>query len=203
MGIHLVLGGARSGKSAYAEQAALSAAERMGAAPLYVATGVATDPEMAERIARHQKNRAGAFGLQERPVQLPDWLRTAGRGHPVLLIDCLGTYLGNELHAQGESATEDGLAELAAQLGSAAAAHPGAVFVVSNEVGAGIVPANPLARLYRDVLGRWNAQFAAVAQDVTLMVAGIPVALKRGGQSLAFAAQGGFPPTPGPSGGLS
>lgn len=201
MGIHLVLGGARSGKSSYAERTALSAAEREGALPLYVATGVATDAEMAERIARHRKNRAGAFNLLERSVELPDWLRTVGRSHPVLLLDCLGTYLGNELHARGDSATEDELDELGGELCSAAAVHPGAVCVVSNEVGAGIVPAYPLARLYRDVLGRWNARFAAAAQDVTLMVAGIPVALKRNGQYAVIAAAEGDWPVRGQSGG--
>lgn len=180
MSIHLVLGGARSGKTHFAEQAALSESSLCGLPVTYVATGLAIDDEMQARIERHKELRSPHFQLLESPRDLPAAVqceKAATSG--VLLIDCLATYLGTLLYDRGESVS---LSELLAEGQRVLAAlrdYPHAVFVVSNEVGSGIVPIYASARLYRDVLGLWNSEFAAAAGAVTLLVAGLPVPLKR------------------------
>jgi len=163
----LVLGGARSGKSRYAEWL-------IGAYPppwLYVATAEAKDEEMAERIAAHKARRGAAWQTVEAPHALIEALSRAPAG-AAILVDCLTLWLAN-LMEQGA----DIEAETAA-LKATLTKRPGPVVLVSNEVGLGIVPDNALARRFRDLQGRLNQDLAAQAARVVMMVAGLPVAVK-------------------------
>lgn len=167
-GLVLVLGGARSGKSAYAERLV----EMSGLEPVYVATAEARDPEMAERIAMHRARR----GLNWRTIEASDGVEDAlraetGEGRAVL-VDCLTLWLSNlmlrdaDVEARGNS------------LRDAAATAPGLRVFVSNEVGLGLVPDTPLGRKFRDAQGRLNQAFAAAADTVVFMAAGLPLTLK-------------------------
>jgi adenosyl cobinamide kinase/adenosyl cobinamide phosphate guanylyltransferase len=160
----LLLGGARSGKSALA----LRLAEDSGAPVVFVATGEALDDEMRQRIERHRAERAADWRTVEEPVEL----RTALDALPedaCAVVDCLSFWVANLL--------ERGLDAAAVEAEAAAAAHSAAARValtiaVSNEVGLGIVPSTPLGRAYRDLLGRVNQAWAARAERVGLVVAG-------------------------------
>ncbi len=175
--ITLILGGARSGKSAYAEQLA---AQHEGAV-LYVATAQAWDEDMASRIAVHQAQRPNHWRTLEAPTDVGQAIRTAPPAD-VILIDCL-TLLASNVIAPLDT-SEQAVADRALQaeidaLCEAVATAPKAHWiVVSNEVGLGIVPAYPLGRLYRDALGRANQRLAAIADEVFFMVAGLPMAVK-------------------------
>lgn len=162
----LVLGGARSGKSAHAESL-------IGAGPaVYVATGQAGDDEMAARIAHHRERRSADWTTVEEPLALVAALRQWARpGRPVL-VDCLTLWASNLLLAGRDMASET--AALTAALRQAA----GPVVLVANEVGQGIVPDNALARQFRDEAGRLNQAVAAIAHRVVFMVAGLPMVLK-------------------------
>ena len=163
----LVLGGARSGKSAHAE--ALVAA---GAPPWhYLATAEAGDAEMAARIARHRARRGDGWITREVPRDLAGALDTTPAGQP-LLVDCLTLWLSNLMLAEGDVAAES------ARLAAALAAPRGRWVAVANEVGLGIVPDTPLGRRFRDAAGLLNQRVAAAADHVVLMVAGIPVQVK-------------------------
>ncbi len=162
----LVLGGARSGKSRYAESL-------IAATPppwTYVATAEAGDAEMAERIAAHQARRGSNWQTIEAPHDLPVALRTS-RGRPIL-VDCLTLWLSNLLLA------DDNIDEETALLEQALAAGSAPVVLVANEVGYGIVPEHPLGRRFRDLQGILNQRIAAQADRVVLVVAGIPLAVK-------------------------
>ena len=159
----LVLGGARSGKSRYAEQL-------IGARPaLYLATGEARDGEMRERIEAHQARRGANWTTREAPLDLLSALRVADR--PVL-VDCLTLWLSNLLG--GAFDPEQETRTLVETLPSL---HVPVVFV-SNEVGLGIVPDNKLARDFRDHAGRLHQEIAAVANRVVFVAAGLPLILK-------------------------
>jgi adenosylcobinamide kinase/adenosylcobinamide-phosphate guanylyltransferase len=161
----LVLGGARSGKSRYAE--ALVTAEP---APwTYVATAQALDAEMGERVALHQERRGEGWATVEAPIDLPQAI-AAAQG-PVL-VDCLTLWLTNLMLAESDRTA----ACLA--LEAALREREGMVVLVSNEVGLGIVPDNALARAFRDEQGRLNQRMAALAETVVLMVAGLPVRVR-------------------------
>lgn len=165
----LVLGASRSGKSRFAERLALGTS----LAPVYLATAEARDEEMAARIARHRHDRAAAgWTTIEEPLALVPALSAAVAADAVVLVDCLTLWLSNLIEA-GRDVEEDGAA-LAAFLGHAA----GPVVLVSNEVGAGIVPMNPLARRFADAQGRLNQIIAAAAANVVLVAAGQPLRLK-------------------------
>jgi adenosylcobinamide kinase/adenosylcobinamide-phosphate guanylyltransferase len=166
----LVLGGQRSGKSRYAEGVVAAS----GLAPVYLATATAGDGEMADRIARHRARRGAAWTLIEEPLDLVGALRSAARPDACVLVDCLTLWVSNLLGC-GRTAQGEGERLVAALAGLA-----GPVVLVSNEVGAGIVPANPLARRFADDLGMVNQIAAAAVDDVVLMVAGLPVFVKRG-----------------------
>ena len=162
----LVLGGARSGKSRYAEGL-------VAALPppwVYVATAEAGDHEMAARIRAHRSRRGPSWQTIEAPRDLPAAL-AACEGMPVL-IDCLTLWLSNLLLADADIDTEIGSLERAL----AEAAAP--IVLVANEVGSGIVPDHPLGRKFRDLQGLLNQRIAARADRVVLMVAGLPVAVK-------------------------
>ncbi|MBW7921530.1 MAG: bifunctional adenosylcobinamide kinase/adenosylcobinamide-phosphate guanylyltransferase [Rubellimicrobium sp.] len=164
----LVLGGAASGKSAFAEGLLLGS----GFAPVYVATAEARDAEMTARITRHRAARAGrGWRNIEAPRDLPGALAGVAAGEAVL-VDCATLWLTNLLLADADLDA----AEVA--LWPALATVPGPVVVVSNEVGAGIVPENALARRFRDVQGGFNRRLAARAGLVVAVMAGLPLALK-------------------------
>lgn len=164
-----VLGGARSGKSRYAEDALRA----KGPGPwLYVATAEAFDDEMADRIARHRADRGEGWITVEAPHDLGATLRAAaGRGLPVL-VDCLTLWLSNRLLAGADLAAES------ADLVEAMAGLRVPAVVVSNEVGLGIVPDNALSRAFRDAAGRLHQLVAARAGRVVLTVAGLPLVVK-------------------------
>jgi adenosylcobinamide kinase/adenosylcobinamide-phosphate guanylyltransferase len=174
----LILGGARSGKSAYAQKLA---ADR-GRAVLYVATATAGDEEMASRIASHRAERPAHWRTLEAPTAVGDAIRANAEGVEVILIDCLTLLASNVLmvlpepvvEAKAEAALE---AEVAGML-AAYAASSSEWIVVSNEVGLGLVPPYLLGRIYRDALGRANQRLAAAADEVLFMVAGLPLPLK-------------------------
>ena len=163
----LVLGGARSGKSAFAE----SLAREQGRG-IYIATAERVDEEMASRIEAHRARRGASWRTVEAPLELPEAIRREGTLQTRLLVDCLSVWLGNLMH-HGRSvdlARED----LIDALRSAA----GPVVLVANEVGLGIVPDNPMARDFRDHAGRLNQSIAALAQRVYFVAAGLPLTLK-------------------------
>lgn len=168
--LSLILGGARSGKSRHAEAAA-----KAGGLPcVYVATAEAGDAEMAERIARHRARRGADWATIEAPHELPDVIAAQSNGMRTLLVDCVTLWLSNRLLAGADLEAET--AALLAALGRAR----GRVILVSNEVGLGIVPDNALARQFRDAQGLCNQRIAAVADEVVLMAAGLPLRLKGG-----------------------
>lgn len=166
--IHLVLGGARSGKSRYAQ----TLAEAFAGDLVYVATGQAFDTEMAERIAEHRADRGARWSTVEAPLELPATVSAESRDGRLLLIDCLTLWTSNLMHAGRDVAAES--ARLVAALNGAA----GPVILVANEVGLGIVPDNALARAFCDAAGRLNQSIAATADAVTFVAAGLPVSLK-------------------------
>ena len=163
----LVVGGARSGKSAFAERLVTA----NGCARRYVATAEAWDEEMRERIALHQHDRAGDWTTVEAPLDLPAALALCEPGEAVL-IDCATLWLTNHLLADHD------LPAQTESLIDALAACPAPVVVVSNETGWGIVPDNALARRFRDAQGRLNQRLAAEAALVVTVIAGLPLVLK-------------------------
>jgi adenosylcobinamide kinase/adenosylcobinamide-phosphate guanylyltransferase len=167
VGLTLVLGGARSGKSRYAESLIA------GLPPpwVYVATGEAGDAEMAERIAAHRARRDAGWQTIEAPYDLAGALASVPIRAPVL-VDCLTLWLSNLMLAEADM--DNAIAALEAQL----AHHEGSVVLVANEVGSGIVPDNALARRFRDLQGTLNQSIAARAGRVVLMVAGLPIIVK-------------------------
>ncbi|RWK62575.1 bifunctional adenosylcobinamide kinase/adenosylcobinamide-phosphate guanylyltransferase [Mesorhizobium sp.] len=163
----LVIGGARSGKSAHAERLVTACPSPWA----YIATAQAHDDEMRERIALHRSRRDEGWTTIDAPLDLVGAIEALPDGRPVL-IDCLTLWLTNHMLAERDIEAEcRGLADVLSR-------PRGPWFVVSNEVGQGIVPDNPLARRFRDAAGRLNQQVAAVAGTVLLMVAGLPLKVK-------------------------
>ena len=167
----LVIGGARSGKSAYAEKLALDMAATGEA--LYVATAEALDPEMAERIRRHRARRGERWRTVEEPLELADALARHARPGQPILVDCLTLWISNLMGAGRD------VGEAAAGLGRALARLQPPVILITNEVGQGIVPENALARAFRDHAGLVNQQMAAQAESVVFIAAGLPLTLKQ------------------------
>lgn len=162
-----VLGGARSGKSVHAE-----ALIEMHPAPWhYIATAQVFDDEMAERIALHRHRRGGDWRTVEAPHDLADALNATADGTPVL-VDCLTLWLSNRMLAEADVERE------CSQLAETLSRPRGPWVVVSNEVGLGIIPDNALARRFRDEAGWLNQKIAAAADEVVLMVAGMPMKVK-------------------------
>ena len=173
--INLTLGGARSGKTAFAETECLAGA---GAAkPFYLATGQAFDDEMQDRIDRHRKIRADRFETIEEPLDLAGPIAALPAGR-VMLIDSIGTWITNLMLAESDidAAVEDVL--------DALGKCPGHVVIVSDETGLGIGPDNAMARQFRDHIGMFNQQVAAMANRVVLVVAGQPLIIKDDGLSM-------------------
>jgi adenosylcobinamide kinase / adenosylcobinamide-phosphate guanylyltransferase len=165
--IILVLGGARSGKSRYAEWLIATYPQPW----IYVATAEARDEEMAGRIAAHRARRAAGWQTIEAPHDLASALRAAPPDAAVL-IDCLTLWLSNLLETERDIEVE------MARLQETLTERAGPTVIVSNEVGLGIVPDNALARRFRDLQGNLNQRLAAQAARVIMMVAGIAVAVK-------------------------
>jgi adenosylcobinamide kinase/adenosylcobinamide-phosphate guanylyltransferase len=165
--ITLVLGGARSGKSRYAE----SLIQALPSPWIYVATAEAGDAEMAERIAAHRARRPNGWLTVEASHDLHAALATEPM-HAPLLVDCMTLWLSNRMLAQADIDRE------IRALAPAFRRRTGSLVLVSNEVGSGIVPDNALARRFRDLQGHLNQTLVAGAQRVVLMVAGIPLIIK-------------------------
>ena len=171
-----ICGGAKSGKSRFAQ----NLAEALPAPRLYVATGEARDEEMAARILRHQQDRGPEWLTREEPLALATVLRESNGHFGVILVDCLTMWLSNLLTRQ--EADLDGEKR---QLREVLQGMITPVIMVTNEVGWGIVPANPLARRFRDAAGGLHQEIAALADAAALVVSGLPLYLK-GEQRLNF-----------------
>jgi adenosylcobinamide kinase/adenosylcobinamide-phosphate guanylyltransferase len=169
--VTLVLGGVRSGKSRYAQQLA----ERESRV-IFVATAKVSDDEMQRKIDRHREERPADWITVEEPLELVQVLAQRGQNCDVMVVDCLTIFAANLLEAEGDdrNAVDQRVEALCEALKSARCS----VVLVSNEVGSGVVPAYPSGRRYRDLLGELNQCVARVADDVVLMVAGLPLALK-------------------------
>lgn len=163
-----VLGGARSGKSRYAQARAEAIAGRL----IFVATAEARDAEMEERIARHRADRDARWMTVDAPYELPAAIDAHGAADTVLLVDCLTLWTSNLLLAERD------IDAATANLCAAIARFEGHILLVANEVGLGIVPDNALARAFRDAAGRLNQKVAATADEVVLVTAGLPLTLK-------------------------
>ena len=165
----LVLGGARSGKSTFAEQLIGDS----GLVRVYLATATAGDDEMRSRIAHHRVQRGSGWTTVEEPLALVDALTREAADGRAVLVDCLTLWLSNLMLAERDPETE--ARRLAQFLG--AAKHP--VVLVSNEVGLGLVPETRLGRSFRDAQGRLNQIVAATVPNVVFIAAGLPLWLKR------------------------
>lgn len=182
--IVLVTGGARSGKSSFAEQLIAG----IGADIAYIATAQSLDEEMADRIAKHRLQRPSSWQTIEAPTRPSAVIAGEGHAFSAILLDCLTVLMSNRMLAhsmdwdqptvaQLNAAEEDVMAEIDAII-AAAAESPADLVAVTNEVGYGIVPIAPLARFFRDCAGRVNQRMAAAANEVYLVVSGIPIRIK-------------------------
>jgi adenosylcobinamide kinase/adenosylcobinamide-phosphate guanylyltransferase len=167
----LVIGGCRSGKSSHA----LQLAEKVSDRRLFVATCVPHDDEMQARVDRHQQERSNAWKTLEVPVDLAKVITIHGPSTDVMLVDCLTLWLNNLLM---ENLNTQEIRKQIDDLATSVRNAKCALILVSNEVGAGIVPENPMARLYRDLAGWTNQAMANVCNKVIWTVAGIPVTIK-------------------------
>ncbi|MBF0469058.1 MAG: bifunctional adenosylcobinamide kinase/adenosylcobinamide-phosphate guanylyltransferase [Desulfamplus sp.] len=171
--ITLVIGGCRSGKSGHA----LCLANQItGNRKIFMATSVPTDNEMEDRVTKHQKERGGQWITCEVPVDIPSRIAQISRSADVILVDCLTLWVSNLMFNDFD---EDRISKMVEELQNALADADSPVFLVSNEVGAGIVPENALARKFRDMAGMVNQKIAQTADRVIYMVAGIPMTIKQ------------------------
>lgn len=166
-----VLGGARSGKSRYAQ----ARAEAAGGSPVFVATAEAFDDEMRARIARHQADRDARWRTVEAPRDLPAAIDALNAEDAVVLVDCLTLWVSNLLLAEAD------IPRAGRELCDAIVRFEGKLILVANEVGLGIVPDNALARAFRDAAGQLNQSVAAAVEEVVLLTAGLPLTLKQRG----------------------
>ena len=178
----LLLGGARSGKSSFAEKLAAEDGEKV----LYVATAEAGDEEMKERISEHRLSRPSTWRTLEASTRVGSSIRNLFNNEEVVIIDCITLLVTNIILREVEnpdtidikSAEEAVIAEIEGLI-ACMDTIKASFIIVSNEVGLGLVPENRLGRLYRDILGRANQRLAEYADKVYLMVAGIPVVIKQ------------------------
>jgi adenosylcobinamide kinase/adenosylcobinamide-phosphate guanylyltransferase len=185
----LILGGARGGKSAFAQALAARRSERV----TFLATAEAGDEEMRARIEQHRVSRPGHWLTIESPSCVAEAASKAARQSEVILLDCLALLVSNLLLAEGEdyAAAEARVDRELADLLAAYQAGAASLIVVSNEVGMGVVPASPLGRVYRDLLGRANAQLARAADEVYVMVAGLAMEIKASGLAITWELENG------------
>ena len=173
-----ITGGARSGKSNFAEKMALS----LGKSVAYLATGQPLDKEMDYRIKKHKTKRPTEWETYEEPIEVSELVSSLGRKKEVILIDCLTLLVSNLLlreknKAENPQGEEKILLEIE-KLTEISYQVPAQIIIVSNEVGMGLVPDNPLGRVYRDILGRANSIIANKADEVFMMISGIPLKIK-------------------------
>lgn len=177
--IILVTGGSRSGKSDHARVTA----EALPGPRVFVATCPVVDEETAERIRRHQRERAARhWDTIEEPLKLAETIRRS-QEYGVILVDCLTLWINNILYeadGRGQTVREHDMEAKSAELVDACSVFQGTVVLVTNEVGWGIVPENALARRYRDLVGRCNRIIARAADEVVLVACGIPMWLRKG-----------------------
>ncbi len=175
--IILITGGARSGKSSYAE----AVAKKFSGSRLYIATAPVFDAEMAQRVERHQQQRKNdGWDTIEEELQLSTVIAAADH-YDTILVDCLTLWINNLLYAaerEKYSISEDDIAEKCRELEQVCHKFNGHIIFVINEVGLGIVPDNPLARCFRDLSGRCAQNIAKFADQVVLVACGIPLVLK-------------------------
>ena len=168
--IQLILGGARSGKSRYAEQLAVATQKPV----VYIATATASDAEMAERIAHHQQQRPADWRLRECSLDLIDTLFEESQKDQTILVDCLTLWLNNQLfHFPNQS-----FANLFDALIESITSSKAEIIFVANEVGLGIIPLGEISRTFVDEAGRLNQRLAQVADQVFFIAAGLPLQLK-------------------------
>lgn len=171
-GCMLVLGGARSGKSRFA----LDLCNGLQKKRIFLATAQALDPEMKERIKRHQEGRGGEWITVEEPVNIVQQIRSFDSEDTVILLDCLTLWLNN-LYMQYDEDQQSFGKQIDNLLGQLSLIR-GVIVIVSNEVGMGIVPGDRLSRRYRDDAGSANQRIAHLARKVVVVMAGIPLVLK-------------------------
>jgi adenosylcobinamide kinase / adenosylcobinamide-phosphate guanylyltransferase len=169
--ITLVLGGARSGKSRWAQKQASRFSQ-----VTYLATARASDSEMREKIARHRRERPSTWRTVEVSTDLPGTIRSESAGADILLIDCFTLYVANVMRPGKKSDGHN--SSRVHELRDAIYSSSTSIIAVSNEVGSGVVPAFRSGRVYREMLGQLNQEVAAIADTVILMVAGIPLPVK-------------------------
>lgn len=174
MTTHLILGGARSGKSAYAEKLALES----GFAVTYIASAQIYDAEFGARIQHHKNRRPTDWGLVEEPHFLAATLKRLAAPNQCLIVDCLTLWLAQWLCADCNPPKESSWQAEREALLAVLSTLPGTVILVSNEVGMGIVPLGEINRQFQDEQGRLNQAVAAVADKVTFVAAGLPLVLK-------------------------
>lgn len=167
-GATLVLGGARSGKSAFAETLVADS----GLEPVYIATGRVWDEEMRQRVDAHRARRGAAWTTVEEPLELAAAIETEARAGKALLVDCLTLWVTNLMMDERDLESAFGAVLIAIHTASCP------VVLVSNEVGLGIVPDNAMARAFRDHAGRLHQNIAAIAAEVYFVAAGLPLKMK-------------------------
>jgi adenosylcobinamide kinase/adenosylcobinamide-phosphate guanylyltransferase len=180
--IHFILGGARSGKSRFAEQQVLELAKKKNKSAVYIATASAIDTEMEERISKHQSDRDSSWQLIECPLALAEKMTTL-ENHNVYLLDCLTLWLNNQLYAKHDVESSEQRQHLQSETDKliatlSALASDQDIVIVSNEIGLGVIPLGESTRLYVDYCGWLNQGIAQLANKVTLITAGIPLCLK-------------------------
>jgi len=169
--IYFITGGARSGKSAFAEKLAGDIPGKRA----YLATAQALDAEMVARIEHHRLRRGSAWDTYEEPLAIAELLKKLSGRYEVVLLDCLTLWLSNIMARTGSN---DEISARVDELTSGLRDFAGACIVVSNEVGLGIVPDNPLARRFRDLAGMTNQRFARTADEAYFLAAGMPIKIK-------------------------
>ncbi len=175
MAVHLVLGGARSGKSSFAEAQVIDLSDNR--VKHYVATAIAFDDEMKKRIKHHQISRGNSWVEHECPTQLPE-LVAQFTASDVVLIDCLTLWLNNVIYNDGNDITEQEIQHTVERLVLALERSSATILLVSNEVGLGVIPLGEVSRLFVDHAGWMNQAIARVAEKVTFVAAGLPMPLK-------------------------
>lgn len=171
-GCMLVVGGAKSGKSSFA----LRICNALNKKRIFLATAQAKDNEMEKRIRHHQQERGSGWQTQEEPLRIIKAIQDQAGQDSVVLIDCITLWVNNLYMEYGDDrrSIEIEMERLVDQLSET----NGTVVLVSNDVGSGIVPDNPLARIYRDDMGILNQRIARIARKVVTLIAGLPMVLK-------------------------
>jgi len=171
--IIFIIGGARSGKSSFA----LNEASKIKGQKAYIATAEALDSEMKERIEEHKKNRGDTWDTYEEPIKISTVLSDIKDRYSVIVVDCLTLWLSNVMHNNLNTEKEiENLIKILSDL--SIVNRQSSIFIVSNEVGMGIVPGNKIARKFRDLAGFLNQKVAEIADEVYLVTAGIPLKIK-------------------------